>query len=101
MAAADKFFGTDLDEILTGLGAETLLVVGVAANGAPLYTTFGANLRGYTVAVAEDGISAATEFDEFLARYQLLNEPGFGNATNTPLMAGRVTLTRTDLVAFR
>jgi len=101
MSGADKFYGTDLDEILTGLGAETLLVVGVAANGAPLYTSFGANLRGYTVAVAEDGIAGPAEFEEFLARYQLLNQPGFNNPTNTPLMAGRVTLTRTDLVTFR
>jgi len=101
MSGADKFYGTDLDEILTGLGAQTLLIVGVSANGAPMYTSFGANLRGYTVAVAEDGISSANEFDEFLARYQLLNQPGFDNPTNSPLMPGRVTLTRTDAVAFQ
>ncbi len=101
MSGADKFFGTNLDEILTGAGAETLVVVGVSSNGAPLYTTFEANLRGYTVVVAEDGIAGATEFDEFLARYQLLNEPGFDNPQNTPAMAGRVTLSRTNLITFR
>jgi len=98
---ADKFFGTDLDEVLTAAGAETLVIVGVAANGAPLYTSFGANLRGYTVVVAEDGIAAGNEFDEFLTRYQLLNQPGFENPSNTPAMAGRVTLSRTNLITFR
>jgi len=101
MTFADKFFQTDLDDILTGLGAETLVIVGTFANGAVLYTAYGANLRGYTVVVAEDGISEPGDFEVFLARYQLLNQPGFNNPENTPLVAGRVTLSRTDLITFR
>ena len=52
------------------------------------------------MAVAEDGISSGADFDTFLAEYQLLNQPGFANATNDPLKANAATLTRSDLVSF-
>lgn len=100
-SSANKYFRTDLEEILTGMGVDTLVIVGSAANGAVMYTTFASNTRGYTVVVAEDGISATTDFDVFLTRYQLLNQPGPSNPQNNPLMAGRVTLSRTDLITFR
>jgi nicotinamidase-related amidase len=100
-SSADKFFQTDLEQILTGSGVDTLVLVGVAANGAPMYTAFGANSRGYTVVVAEDGISSGNDFDVWLARYQLLNEPGYANPTNAPLQPNAVTLSRTDLITFR
>jgi nicotinamidase-related amidase len=100
-SSADKFFGTDLDQILVGAGVDTVVIVGAAANGAVLYTSFGANERGYRVVVAEDGISAGPDFDVFLTRYQLLNQPGFANPQNTPLQPNAVTLSRTDLITFR
>jgi nicotinamidase-related amidase len=99
-ARANKFHGSQLDELLRGRAATTLLTVGTAANGAVMYTAFAANLRGYTVAVAVDGISAGDEFIERFVRWQLLNQPGFTNATNQPLTSERVTLTRSDLVTF-
>ena len=68
MSRADKFFNTNLDQILKDHGAQTLLAVGSAANGAVLYTTFGAVERGYTVAVATDGISSGSDFDTYLAQ---------------------------------
>jgi nicotinamidase-related amidase len=97
---ADKFFNTDLDQVLQDHGIQTLLLVGAAANGAVLYTGFGAVERGYTVAVAVDGISSGPDFDTFLAQYQLLNMPGFANATNEPLKPTAATLTRSDMVSF-
>jgi nicotinamidase-related amidase len=97
---ADKFFNTDLDQILKDHGIQTLLLVGSAANGAVMYSTFGAVERGYTVAVAVDGISSGPDFDTFLAEYQVLNMPGFGNVTNDPLKATAATLSRSDLVTF-
>lgn len=100
-SSANKFFNTDLNDILADSGIETAVIVGVAANGAVLYTSFGANERGYRVVVAEDGISAGPDFDVFLTRYQLLNQPGFDNPQNNPLTPGRVTLSRTDLITFR
>ena len=99
-ARADKFFNTDLDQTLKQHGIQTLVLVGSAANGAILYTSFGANERGYTVVVATDGISSGPEFDTYLAEYQLLNEPGFANAANDPLHANAVTLSRGDLITF-
>ncbi len=100
-APADKFFGTDLDDILVSHGIRTVVIAGTAANGAPMYTTFGANLRGYTAVVVSDVLPGQTPFDTFLTQYQVLNEPGFDNPNNTPLVEGRVTLSRSDLITFR
>jgi nicotinamidase-related amidase len=99
-ARADKFFNTDLDQILKSHGIQTVVVVGAAANGAVLYTTFGAVERGYTVVVATDGISSGPDFDTFLAEYQVLNMPGFSNPSNNPLQPQAATLSRSDLIAF-
>jgi nicotinamidase-related amidase len=99
-AHADKFFGTDLDQILSSRGIQTLVVVGTATNGAVLYTTFEANLRGYTVVLAEDGTSADSRFIQHYSLFQLLNEPGFSNPQNTPLKTGAVTLSKASLVTF-
>jgi nicotinamidase-related amidase len=98
---ADKFFGTDLDQILTARGIKTLVVVGSVTNGAVLYTTFEANLRGFTVVVAEDGVSADSPFIMNYSLFQLLNEPGFTNTDNTPLTANAVTLSKSKLVTFK
>jgi len=97
---ADKFYGTDLQALLDARGTRTTIIVGTASNGAVLYTTFGAGLRGYTAVVAEDGISG-TDFATFLTRWQVLNQPGIDNPENRPLAEGRVTLSRTDLITFR
>jgi hypothetical protein len=97
---ADKFFHTDLDAILQQAGITTLVITGTASNGAVLYTAFAANERGYTVVVATDGISASNDIADFVARYQLLNQPGFSNPQNTPLKPNAVTLSRIDLISF-
>ena len=99
-ARADKFYNTDLDQILKDRGIQTVVLVGAAANGAVLYTTFGAAERGYTVVVATDGISSGPDFDTFLAEYQVLNMPGFANASNNPLQPQAATLSRGDLLSF-
>lgn len=97
-SSADKFFNTDLADRLKGI--TTAVIVGTAANGAVLYTSFAACARGLTVVVAEDCISTREPFAILVARYQLLNQPGFTNAQNTPLQAKAVTLSRSDLVTF-
>ncbi len=97
---ADKFFGTSLDEILKSRGITTAVIAGTVANGAVLYTAFEANLRGYTVVVAADGISA-DPFPVLLTQYQVLNQPGFANPTNTPLAKDKVTVSRGDFITFR
>ena len=98
---ADKFYATNLEQILKDKAVETAVVVGSAANGAVLYSTFGLGLRGITVVVAQDGISGDPEFTETLTRWQLLNEPGFANANNMPLDKGHVTLSTTDKITFK
>lgn len=97
---ADKFYGTQLDEILKLKGIKAAVIVGTAANGAVLYTAFEANVRGYTVVVATDGISA-DPFPVLLTQYQLLNQPGFSNPQNLPLAETKVTLSRSELITFR
>lgn len=100
---ADKFLGTDLEKILKDKGVQTVVVVGSAAHGAVLYTTFGANARGFTAVVAEDGISVGPDPETFgltVAKWQLLRQPGFTNPDNKPLEKQRVTLSRTDLIGF-
>jgi nicotinamidase-related amidase len=100
-ARANKFIDTNLEELLKQRNARTVVIVGSASNGAVLYSSFHANVKGFTVVVAEDGISALPAFDTFLTRYQLLNQPGFSNPGNQPLEAQRVTLSRTDLITFQ
>ncbi|HTE86366.1 MAG TPA: isochorismatase family protein [Dehalococcoidia bacterium] len=100
-SGADKFFNTTLDDTLKQLGASTLVLVGTGSNGAILYTAFGAAVRGYTVVVAEDGISASTDFATYASEWQLLNEPGAANAQNAPLQPKAATLSRTDLITYK
>jgi nicotinamidase-related amidase/mono/diheme cytochrome c family protein len=97
---ADKFFGTNLDETLKGKGIKTVVIVGYVANGAVLYTAFGATVRGYTAVVAVDGTGAEDPFAVTLTQYQLLNQPGLNNPQNQPLAEGRVTLSKSDLITF-
>src|SRR5438309_3748808 len=98
---ADKFFSTNLDDLLKSKGIKTAVIVGSAAHGAVLYTSFGANERGYTVVVAEDGIAADNDFALLLTKWQLLNEPGFANSDNTPLKATAVTISSSDKITFK
>lgn len=101
VSRANKFTGTALEEVLRLRNAKTLVIVGSAANGAVLYSAFHANTRGFTVVVAEDGLSSPVPINTTLARYQMLNQAGFYNSNNTPLADQRVTLSRSDLITFR
>jgi nicotinamidase-related amidase len=101
VARANKFVDTNLEDLLKQRKATTLVVVGTVANGAVLYTTFHANVRGFTVVVAEDAISSYTPFATLFTRYQLLNQPGISNPGNKPLAERVVTLSRTDLITFK
>jgi nicotinamidase-related amidase len=98
---ADKFNNPDFDATFKAKKVTTLLLVGTRANGAVLYTAFEANVRGYTVVVAVDGISGSIPFETTLAEWQMLNQPGFTNADNKPLAEKLVTLSRGDLITFK
>lgn len=92
---------TSLDQVLKDKKITKLLIVGTRSNGVVLYTAFGAVARGYTVAVAPDGISGSVPFENNLTMWQLLNQPGFANADNKPLAEKLVTLTKSDIVTFK
>lgn len=100
-ARANKFFGTELDNILRSHAIKTVVMVGSRTNGAILYTSFAANARGYTAVVAVDGASADTDFIQHYSLFQLLNQPGFPNAANAPLAPHAVTLSDSNLITFR
>jgi hypothetical protein len=99
-SGADKFYNTNLDEVLKQAGVKTVVVTGTITNGAVLYTSFGAAIRGYTVVVAADGVSARNDFGNYGTLWQLLNGPSTSNPQNMPLQAKAVTLSRTDLISY-
>ncbi len=87
----DKFHGTDLEKILKDKGFQSVIVVGVAAHGAVIFTGSGAALRGFKVIVPVDGMSAETPYAEQYTAWHLLNAPRVGL---------QVTLTRMDMIQF-
>ena len=96
----DRFFDTALDEMLRARGIGQLILVGWRENGSVLYTAVGGSLRTYTVVIADDGTSAAQDYDIAIGRYQLLTQLN-SNPTNDPLKKSAVTLSRTDLISFQ
>lgn len=80
---ADKFIGTNLQQILDQKGIKTVIVTGVAANGAALYTASHAAFLGYKVIFPVDAI-AGDPYAEQLTVWNVANAPGVGaNATMT------------------
>jgi nicotinamidase-related amidase len=90
-SSVDKFFNTDLDDILKERGIKTVIIIGTTAEGAVLHTATGAAVRGYNVIVPVDGVSAGTLYAEQYTAWHLLNAPGTRN---------RTTLTRFDMIEF-
>lgn len=90
-AGVDKFAGTDLESLLKKKGIKTVIVAGVAANGAVLYTASGAATRDMKVIVALDGVSADSAYAEQYTAWHLVNAPRIGSS---------VTLTTIDAIKF-
>ncbi|HWG07122.1 MAG TPA: cysteine hydrolase [Beijerinckiaceae bacterium] len=86
---ADKFITTDLEKILKDHGITTVIVTGVASEGAVLYTASHAAFLGMKVIVPVDGSSSSNAFNEAAATWTLANAPGVGAQT---------TLTRFDMI---
>ncbi|MGZ9585692.1 cysteine hydrolase [Paenibacillus marinisediminis] len=87
----DKFYRTDLEDILRKYHIQTVIITGYSANGAVLHTATAAAFRGYNVAVPVDGMSAANLYPEQYTAWHLLNSPGSRDKT---------VLTRTDLITI-
>ena len=89
----DKFDGTKLNQILKSHGIATVITTGVVANGAVLYTVYGAASRGYKVIVPVDAMPGASEYAEQNAIWNLADDPGLGSRAG-------VTLTSSGMIRF-
>ena len=98
--AQDRFFNTDLDNMLKAKGINTIILVGWKVSGSVTYTSVGATVRGYTVVVPMDTTAAATDYEQTIGFYQILNQFN-GNLANEPLKPKAPTLSRTDMIAFK
>lgn len=90
-SGVDKFYNTELEEILQRAGVKTVVLIGTAAEGAILHTATGATLRGYNVVVPVDGFSSSHVYAEQYTAWHLVNAPGTKK---------RTTLTRMDIFSF-
>ena len=88
---ANKFQNTDLEKILKDKGIKTVIVTGVNANGAVLYTASEAAFLGFKVIDPIDGSSAENEYIEQYVAY---------NFAHAPLIASLVTLTTSEMIKF-
>jgi nicotinamidase-related amidase len=98
--AQDRFYNTDLDKALKAKGITTIIMVGWKVSGSLTYSSVGATIRDYTVVIPMDTTAAATDYEQTIGFYQILNQ-GNGNLTNVPLKPKAPTLTRTDMITFQ
>src|SRR5712691_1226690 len=90
-SGADKFYKTNLEQILKDKNITTVIVVGTGAHGSVMYTGSEAALRGMKVIVPVDGMSAENAYIEQYVAYNFVNAPGVSNNT---------TLTSIDMMKF-
>jgi nicotinamidase-related amidase len=96
----DRFFSTELDNVLKAKGITTVILTGWKVSGSILYTSVGATLRGYTVVVPADTTDAPTDYEVPIGIYAMLNQNS-ANAKNEPLKPKATTLSRSDLISFQ
>lgn len=87
----DKFYKTNLEEILKKKGIKTVVITGYAANGAVLHTATSAAFRGYNVIIPVDCMSANNPYAEQYTAWHMLNSPGTRD---------RAILTKVNLISF-
>lgn len=90
-SGVDKFFKTNLDQILKDKGIQTIILVGTSAEGLVTYTGGEAALRGFNVVVPVDGMASVEAFAEQYVAWHM---------THAPIISPKVTLTRTDMIKF-
>lgn len=90
VSGPNKFLGTQLETILKDKGITTVIVVGTAAHGAVLNTASHAALIGLNVVVPVDGMSADPYAEQYTAWHLV----------NAPVIAPKVTLTKSDMIKF-
>lgn len=90
VSGADKFFRTDLDKILKDHGITTVITTGQLANGAVLFTAFGAASNGYKVLVPVDAMPGDSPYAEQSTVWNLANDPGLGRRSTTLTSVDRI-----------
>jgi nicotinamidase-related amidase len=75
-AGVDKFYKTDLENILSTNAISKVIITGTSAHGAVLHTATGAAQRELKVIVPVDGISASEPYAEQYTVWHLVNAPG-------------------------
>lgn len=75
-AGVDKFYKTDLENVLTTNAVSKVIITGTSAHGAVLHTATGAAQRQLKVVVPVDGISASEPYAEQYTAWHLANAPG-------------------------
>jgi nicotinamidase-related amidase len=88
-ASVDKYYGTALEATLRAHGIKTVIVTGVAAEGAVLGTTIGSVVRGFKVILPVDCMASSEPFYEQYVIVHVLNAPG---------TIGNVTVTKMDMI---
>lgn len=96
----DRFYSTELDNVLKAKGITTVILTGWKVSGSILYTSIGATLRGYTVVVPADTTNAPADYEIPIGIYAMLNQVS-ANAANAPLKPKATTLSRSDLITFQ
>ncbi|OCT15338.1 isochorismatase [Paenibacillus pectinilyticus] len=87
----DKFYQTNLEEILQANCIKNVLITGYSANGAVLHTATSAAFRGFNVIIPVDGMSASNPYAEQYTAWHMLNSPGTRN---------RAALTKISLITM-
>lgn len=90
----DKFSDGRLQTLLSLYGIETLVITGIKANMAVLYTASRAATEyGYKVVIPVDGIAVLTDYEKEYTLYQFRRYPA-----NVPEL---FTFTNLDMISFR
>lgn len=90
-SGSDKFFKTNLEQMLKDKDIQTVIIVGTSAEGAVTYTGGEAALRGFNVVVPVDGMASVEAFAEQYVAWHM---------THAPIISSKVTLTRTGMIKF-
>jgi nicotinamidase-related amidase len=88
-AGVDKFYKTNLENVLTTNAISKVIITGTSAHGAVLHTATGAAQRQLKVIVPVDLISATEPYAEQYTVWHLANSPGTRR---------NVTITKSDMI---
>ena len=90
---ANKWYNSDLEQVLKDKGIRTVIIAGTSAQGAVAGSAQGATERGFKAIVPVDGMASEEAFNELYAAWHL--------AKGGPVaLTENVTVTRGDLIKY-